>query len=114
MMNYDARLLRKQARLSQKLERVKAKLEKRAHAVKVRRDRAARNPYLSAARDIITVMAFGGLWWLGRDRLNGIIDEIFGDATPAPQRQPPAQRPHTFWTFGRRRRSGQSEIQTTK
>jgi hypothetical protein len=114
MMNYDARLLRKQARLSQKLERVKAKLAKRAHFTQVRRDRAARNPYLSAARDIITVMAFGGLWWLGRDRLNGFIDEIFGESTPAPQQQPPGQRPHTFWTFGRRRRSGQSEIQPTK
>ena len=114
MMNYDARLMRKQARLSQKLERVKAKLANRAHAMQIRRDRAARNPHLATFRGIISLIAFGGLWWLGHDRVNSFIDEIFGDATPASQQHPPGPRPQTFWTFGRRRRSGQSEIQTTK
>jgi hypothetical protein len=114
MTNFEARLLRKQARLMQKLERVKAKLTNRALTMQSRRVRAPRNPYLATIRGIVTGIAFGGFWWLGCDRLNGLIDELFG-TTATPRRQQSSEivpRPQSFWTFGRRRRSGQSEIRT--
>ena len=107
MTNFEARLLRKQARLSQKLERVKAKLANRMLTMQSRHARAQRNPYLATVRGIVTGIAFGGFWWLGCDRVNSMIDEIFGEAKET-QQHPVAivPKPQTFWTFGRRRRTG--------
>jgi hypothetical protein len=110
--NYEERLIRKQARLMQKLERIKAKLADRAAHPQSRRVRAPRNPNLSGLRGLITLVAFSGFWWLGRARLNGFIDELFGGARATPQQQPATSGSahETFWTFGRRRRSGDSQI----
>ena len=112
MTNFEERLLRKQARLSQKLERVKAKLANRALIAQSRRARAPRDPFVSTIRGIVTAIAFGGFWWLGCDRINGLIEELFGEAkSPPPQRTVAAgSARQTFWTFGRRRRAGQSQI----
>ncbi|HKW44968.1 MAG TPA: hypothetical protein VJN22_04865 [Candidatus Eremiobacteraceae bacterium] len=112
MTGFEERMLRKQARLSQKLERVKKKLANRALAAQTHRRRDPRDSYLSLMRMMVTTAAFGGFWWLGCDRVNGFIDEIFGERRVTPQRAAVAE-PHgqTFWTFGRRRRSGQSQIQ---
>lgn len=111
MTYFEQRLIRKQARLTQKLERIKAKLADRAHAVQTRRLRAHRNPYVSTVRGIVTGLAFAGFWWLGCNRINGLIDDLFGASNASPQ-QPAASTAHaqTFWTFGRRRRSGESQI----
>jgi hypothetical protein len=111
MTHLEQRLIRKQARLTQKLERIKTKLANRALLVQTRRDRTRRNPYLSTVRGIVTGMAFAGFWWLGCDRINGMIDDLFGEST-SPPNQPAASAAHaqTFWTFGRRRRSGESQI----
>ena len=116
MTHLEARLLRKQARLSQKLERIKAKLANRALMAQTRRARWQRNPYLASVRGIISVIAFGGFWWLGCDRVNGLIDELFGETYAKPQQYPGANvsSAQTFWTFGRRRRTGQSEIPLAK
>jgi len=112
MTSYEERLLRKQARLMQKLERIKAKLADRAAHPQSRRVRAPRNPNLSGLRGLVSLIAFSGFWWLGRARLNGLIDELFGSAHATPQQQAATSgsAQETFWTFGRRRRSGQSQI----
>jgi hypothetical protein len=111
MTHLEQRLIRKQARLTQKLERIKTKLANRALLVQTRRVRAHRNPYVSTVRGIVTGLAFAGFWWLGCNRINGVIDDLFGESNAAPQ-QPAASTAHaqTFWTFGRRRRSGESQI----
>jgi hypothetical protein len=116
MTYLEARLLRKQARLSQKLERIKEKLANRVLMAQSRHARWQRNPYLASVRGIISVVAFGGFWWLGCDRVNGLIDELFGESNAKPQQHPGAIVPaaQTFWTFGRRRRTGQSEIPLAK
>jgi hypothetical protein len=110
--SYEERLLRKQARLTQKLERIKAKLADRASLAKGRPVRAPRNPNLSGLRGLAYLVAFSGFWWLGSSRINGFLDEFFGHANPAPQQHPAtsASTHETFWTFGRRRRSGESQI----
>ena len=112
MTRFEERMLRKQARLSQKLQRVKEKLANRALAAQTRRRRDPGTSYLSLLRMMVTTAAFGGFWWLGCDRVNSFVDEIFGEQREAPQRAADAA-PHgqTFWTFGRRRRRGQSQIQ---
>jgi hypothetical protein len=112
MTSYEERLLRKQARLTQKLERIKAKLADRASLARGRRVRAPRDPNHSGLRGLVYLMAFSGFWWLGRSRINGFLDEFFGHANPAPAQQPvtPGSTHETFWTFGRRRRSGDSQI----
>jgi hypothetical protein len=112
MSHVEQRLLRKQARLLQKLERVKAKLANRAFAAQSRRSRAPRNPYLDIIRLIVTGAAFGGFWWLGSNRVNAFIDELLGEHRDAAKQHAAAAQSHdhTFWTFGRRRRSGQSQI----
>jgi hypothetical protein len=116
MTHFEARLLRKQARLSQKLERIKAKLANRILLAQSRRARWQRNPYLETVRGIVSSIAFGGFWWLGCDRVNGLIDELFGEINAKPEQHPTGITPggQTFWTFGRRRRTGQSEIPTAK
>jgi hypothetical protein len=112
MTSYEERLLRKQARLTQKLERIKAKLADRAAHPQSSRVRAPRNPNHSGLRGIAYLVAFSAFWWLGRARLNGFIDELFGSAHATPQQQAatPGSTHETFWTFGRRRRSGESHI----
>jgi hypothetical protein len=111
MTHLEQRLIRKQARLTQKLERIKTKLANRALLVQTRRERARRNPYVSTVRGIVTGLAFAGFWWLGCSRVNGLIDDLFGESNPSPK-QPAGSIAHaqTFWTFGRRRRSGESQI----
>ncbi len=112
MTNYEERLLRKQARLTQKLERIKSKLADRASLAKGRRVRAPRDPNMSGLRGLAYLVAFSGFWWLGRSRINAFLDEFFGHAKPAPQQQTATtgSTHETFWTFGRRRRSGDSRI----
>jgi hypothetical protein len=111
MMNYEERLLRKQARLTQKLERIKAKLADRTSLAKGRRVRSPRNSNLTGLRGLITLIAFSGFWWLGRSRIHGFIDDLFGHTSSAPpQSATPGSAHETFWTFGRRRRSGESQI----
>jgi hypothetical protein len=114
MTYFEQRLIRKQARLTQKLERIKAKLANRALLAQTRRVRTPRNPYVSTVRGIITGLAFAGFWWLGCNRVNGLIDDLFGTSNANPQ-QPAASTAHaqTFWTFGRRRRTGESQIRPT-
>jgi len=115
MTHFEQRLIRKQARLTQKLERIKAKLANRALLAQTRRVRTPCNPYVSTVRGIITGLAFAGFWWLGSSRVNGLIDDLFGKPNTNPQ-QPASSTAHaqTFWTFGRRRRSGESQIRPAK
>jgi|SRR5450755_2787995 len=110
MTYFEQRLIRKQARLTQKLEHIKTKLANRALIVQ-RRIRERRNPYVSTVRGIVTGIAFAGFWWLGCNRINGLIDDLFGESSATLQ-HPAASTAHaqTFWTFGRRRRSGESRI----
>jgi|SRR5450755_689108 hypothetical protein len=106
------RLMKKQARLVQKLARVQAKLARSRLSPHTVRARAHYNPAVSAVRGIVTAVAFGGLWWLGCRRVNNLIDGIFG-ADQVEHMAPPRVEPqsaNTFWTFGRRRRAGQTEI----
>jgi hypothetical protein len=112
MRSYEERLLRKQARLTQKLEKIKAKLADRATIAQKGRVRAPRNPNLTGLRSLAYLVAFSGFWWLGRSRINGFLDEFFGHASPTPAHRPatPGSEHETFWTFGRRRRSGDSQI----
>jgi hypothetical protein len=112
MTSYEERLLRKQARLTQKLEKIKAKLADRATIAQKGRVRAPRNPNLTGLRGLAYLVAFSGFWWLGRSRINGFLDEFFGHASPTPAHRPatPGSEHETFWTFGRRRRSGDSQI----
>ena len=114
MTSYEERLLRRQARLTQKLEKIKAKLADRATIAQKGRVRAPRNPSFSGLRGLVRLIAFSGFWWLGSSRVNGFIDELFGHAHSAPQQlATPGSEHETFWTFGRRRRSGQSQIRPT-
>jgi hypothetical protein len=112
MTSYEERLLRKQARLTQKLERIKAKLADRATIAQKGRVRTPRDPNHSGLRGLAYLMAFSGFWWLGRSRINAFLDEFFGHSKPVPPQQTAASGSthETFWTFGRRRRSGDSQI----
>ena len=111
MTHLEQRLIRKQARLTKKLERIKAKLADLATLMQSRRVRTPRNSYLALLRLMVTGVAFGGFWWLGSGRINGLIDDLFGASNASPQRPAsPGAHAQTFGTFGRRRRSGESQI----
>ena len=107
----SARLIRKHTRLVTKLERVRAKLANLDGATSYR-VREYHNGLIGMLRRIASVVLWAAFWWLGCKAISGILDDIFG-----PEERTIAGVPgttptggHTFWTFGRRMRSGESQI----
>ena len=108
----SARLIRRRARLAKKLAKVRAKLARYSDGATSYRVIDSHGSLVSAIRSISYVVLWGGFWWLGSDKIHSIVDEIFG---PEERYVPvdsasPAHAGQTFWTFGRRMRSGQSRI----
>jgi hypothetical protein len=113
----SARLIRKQTRLATKLARVRAKLANLDGATAYRVSEY-HNGLVSMLRRIASVVLWAAFWWLGCKAITGILDDIFG---PEERLIPVAPQTisasgdastsgHTFWTFGRRMRSGESQI----
>jgi hypothetical protein len=107
----SARLVRKQTRLATKLARIRAKLANLDGAATYR-VREYHNGLVGALRGIASGVLWAAFWWLGCKAITGMLDDIFGPeerlVPVAPET--PATHGHTFWTFGRRMRSGQSQI----
>jgi hypothetical protein len=108
---FSARLIRKQTRLATKLARVRAKLANLDGATTYR-VREYHNGLVGALRGIASGVLWAAFWWLGCKAISGILDDIFGpDERLMPVApETPAARNQTFWTFGRRMRSGESQI----
>ena len=107
----SARLIKKQARLATKLARVRAKLAN-LDGARTYRVREYHNGLVAMLRRIASVVLWAAFWWLGCKAITGILDDVFGaeeQLVPAAQ-QAPSGGGHTFWTFGRRMRSGESHI----
>jgi hypothetical protein len=108
----SARLIRKQTRLATKLARVRAKLASRLDGATTYRVREYHSGLIGALRGIAAAVLWAAFWWLGCKAITGILDDIFGPeehlvpVTP----ETPSTRSQTFWTFGRRMRSGDSQI----
>jgi len=106
-----ARLIKRQARLATKLARVRAKLANLDGATAYR-VREYHNGLVGMLRRIASVVLWAAFWWLGCKAITGILDDVFGaeEQLVPVTRQTPAAGGHTFWTFGRRMRSGESQI----
>jgi hypothetical protein len=107
----SARLIRKHTRLVSKLERVRAKLANLDGATSYR-VREYHNGLIGMLRRIASVVLWAAFWWLGCKAISGILDDIFGPEERAIPVVPGTTSTggHTFWTFGRRMRSGDSQI----
>ena len=108
----SARLIRKQARLATKLARIRAKLASRLDGATIYRVREYHNGLIGALRGIASGVLWAAFWWLGCKAITGMLDDIFGPEERLVPVMPetPSTHGQTFWTFGRRMRSGQSKI----
>ena len=107
----SARLIIKHTRLVTKLERVRAKLANLDGATSYR-VREYHNGLIGMLRRIASIVLWAAFWWLGCKAISGILDDIFGpeERTISVAPETTSTSGHTFWTFGRRMRSGDSQI----
>ncbi len=106
------RLVRRQERLAKKLARVRAKLASHMQGSTAYRVVDNHSAPVAALRGIATGIAWAAFWWVGCKGVNSLLDGIFGPEERLEPVSSATQTSHgqTFWTFGRRMRSGQTQI----